>query len=117
MKETYGKAFRRRRRELKFHFNRHNARETAAKIVEATISPSAPFLCSGEPEDVTRPGETGDNAMRKIAIVGGGQSGSQLALSLRALFLGRKAFSSSLDILPSSASSLIPWNKRSSHVF
>ena len=57
MKETYGKAFRHRRRELKFHFNRHNARATAAKIVEATISPSAPFLCSGEPEDVTRQGK------------------------------------------------------------
>ena len=57
MKETYGKAFRHRRKELNFHFNRHNARETAAKIVEATISPSAPFLCSEEPEDVTRQGK------------------------------------------------------------
>jgi hypothetical protein len=57
MKETYGKAFRNRRKELKFHFNRHNAREPAAKIVEATISPSAPFLCSRELEDVTRQGK------------------------------------------------------------
>ncbi len=39
-------------------------------------------LVSGQPEGVTSQGEAGDNAMRKIAIVGGGQSGLQLALGL-----------------------------------
>jgi len=50
-------------------------RETTAKIVEATLSASAPFLWQWGAGRRYEAGETGDNAMRKIAIVGGGSIG------------------------------------------